>query len=259
MYARTNPQPPRVLAQHADAKHGGKRLCAHSADKNKRRAGILRAPSLFTPPTLSQENQDYFPLLSRPPSALPPPPPAPQEARERKQRCPSRSRWLSLGSVSASLHHIQFSRNQETLCNRGGGSSNQPGLRAGARALQSKKPPSGGESPPDKAAKVYVTDAPRTLGRSAPGARRPRAPGAGGEPGAGPGRQWAERLPCSCSRAREPAAGRKNGGRERGPAALGLRLGPGWGRAPGRRRGRGSGGGRHAGSAGAVAAPGDVC
>lgn len=88
-------------------------------------------------------------------------------------------------------------------------------------------------------------NAPRTLAaagqpraqsgpRPAPRARRPRAPGAGGERGAGPGWRWAERLPCSCSRDGEPGRrGESAGGRERGPAARGARAGP-----PGRRRRR---------------------
>lgn len=104
--------------------------------------------------------------------------------------------------------------------------------------------------------------APRTAGpRAQPGPRpashRPRAPGAGGEPGAGPGRRWAERLPCSCSPTGELGGGETEPGPGAGP---GLGLGPGFGVAGGgRRRGRGAGVGQRAGSAGAVAALGDVC
>lgn len=269
---KDKPQPPEARVPHADDKRGGKRLCSHRPDKNKRGAGILRVPSLFTPPTLSQqENPDYFPLLSPPPRPpTPSPPPALQKAGERREGCPSRSRWLSLGYFSAALYpNINFPeirRHYATAAGRGWGwgartspvyvpargRCNQsshlkvasPLARQGSKSLCNECPAHACRRRP----------APRTA-RSPPGCRRPRAPGAGGEPGAGPGRQWAERLPCSCSRAGEQGGGEKERGPGAGPAALGLGLGPG-SRAEARARlGR-----RVArGSAGAVAEPGDVC
>lgn len=112
------------------------RLCSHRPDKNKRGAGILRVPSLFTPPALSpQENPDYFPVLAAP---------APTAACAAESRRKGRA-WpfpLQMAQPRLLLRFSppkhQFSRNQEALCNSGGegwgvGSSNQPGLRAGAR------------------------------------------------------------------------------------------------------------------------------
>lgn len=77
-----------------------------------------------------------------------------------------------------------------------------------------------------------------------PPAPRARPPAA--RPGSSrraPGRRWAERLPCSCSRAGEE---KERGGRESGRRRSGLGPGRASGAAAGggRRRGRGAGGGR---------------
>lgn len=258
---KDKPQPPEARVPHADDKRGGKRLCSHRRDKNKRGAGILRVPSLFTPPTLSQqENPDYFPLLSRPPQPPAPLPAASTAESRRKERAlpfpleMAQPRLL----LRFALPKHQFSRNQETLCNSGGGGDGggeleparstcrREGAAIKAATLRWRVPS------PDKAAKVYVTNAPRTLAaagqpraqpgpRPAPSARAPRERAGSPEPGrVGSGRSAYRVLALGPA---SRAAGRRNGGRERARR----RLGSGWGRAPGRRRGRGSGGGWRAG------------
>lgn len=189
MCARTNPQPPEARVPHADDKRGGKRLCSHRPDKNKRGAGILGVPSLFTPPSLSQpENPDYFSLLSRP---------RPHRRLHRRKQEKGKSIALSAPDGSASATSLLLSTNtsifpksggiMQQQRGRGGGGELEParstcrreGAAIKAATLRWRVPS------PDKAAKVYVTKAPRTLAaagqpraqpgpRPAPGARASR-------------------------------------------------------------------------------------
>lgn len=272
MCARTNHNLPK-RGCHTLTTNAEENVCAHTARTKTNAAQAFsecRHCSRHRP-FLNKKIQTISHYSAPPPRPpTPSPPPALQKAGERRERCPSRSRWLSLGYFSAALYpNINFPeirRHYATAAGRGWGwgartspvyvpargRCNQsshlkvasPLARQGSKSLCNECPAHACRRRP----------APRTA-RSPPGCRRPRAPGAGGEPGAGPGRQWAERLPCSCSRAGEQGGGEKERGPGAGPAALGLGLGPG-SRAEARARlGR-----RVArGSAGAVAAPGDVC
>lgn len=227
-------------------------VCTHSPDTNKRRAGILRMPSPFTPLTVSQENQDYSPLLY---------PPLPRRQARRKHKKGKRLPFplemaqprLSLPALLSTKTSIfpksgdimQQQRGERkpapSTCRRESAAIKAATLRWRVPSRQDSKslcnecPAHTRRRPP----------APRTAGpRAQPGPRpasyRPRAPGAGGEPGTGPGRRWAERLPCSCSRAGEPGGGEKEPGPGAGPGGARARAGAGlrggWRRAAARAR-----------------------
>lgn len=97
---------------------------AHSPDTNKRRAGILRMPSPFTPLTVSQENQDYSPLLY---------PPLPRRQARRKHKkgksvaLPSRDGSASTQPPGAPLYqNINFPEIRRHYATAAGGAQTSP-------------------------------------------------------------------------------------------------------------------------------------
>lgn len=223
------PQPPRALVKHADDKQGGKRLCRLSpGHKQTQRRHSPNAVTIHATNALSQrENQDSSPLLSSPP--LRRRQPRRRDEKEKSAALPHEKAQPRLSLPGALLYqNINFPEIRRHYATAAGGAQASPDYVPERRRCNQSSHLKVASPPPDKAAKVYVMNAPRTLAadgqlRAQPNpahslARAPRQPAA--RPGSGRGAGHRARAGGGRSAYRVPAlraASWGGGEKERGP------------------------------------------